>query len=193
MTEPESKKKSKKFSTKEKLIPGIPCPSCSLTTLMVSVVVDRTGELGNMVVCGNCKHSFRLYDTMLSTRDSGRGTEVTAVIVDEIQMMDEFANNQNDDDVDIDGNDDNPTTFDYIMDDLIPEWQVLFSSKHGDYGDGATYLGTAGQFADIYRKVTKLKRSLWDGEALNGEQPREVLLDLIGHCFLTIDMIDREF
>jgi hypothetical protein len=86
-----------------------------------------------------------------------------------------------------------PSTLEYIMDELVPEWQVQFAGKNADYGaESAAILGAAGQYADMNRKMTKLKRSLWDGEDLTGEQPREILLDLIGHCFLTIDMIDKE-
>jgi hypothetical protein len=82
------------------------------------------------------------------------------------------------------------TTLQYILDDLVPEWEVLFARRNADYGDGAAVLGIRGQYSDMNRKMTKLKRSLWDGYQLTGEQPREILMDLIGHCFLTIDMLD---
>jgi hypothetical protein len=32
---------------------------------------------------------------------------------------------------------------------------------------------------------------MWDGEPLSGEPAREVLLDLIGHCFLAIKHMDE--
>lgn len=77
-------------------------------------------------------------------------------------------------------------------DSIVLEFLEMFEQKNKDYGDSAAdVLGPAGQFADIWRKIAKLKRSLWDGESLVGEQPEEILMDLIGHCFLTIDMLRR--
>lgn len=94
-----------------------------------------------------------------------------------------------------------------IVDRLVPEWiqhQRLkaedYNSKKSldDFGIGipqvfenADVLGIPGQFAEIWRKIWKLKKGMWDGADLVGESVREILLDLIGHCFLAIDMIDR--
>lgn len=72
---------------------------------------------------------------------------------------------------------------------LMPEWLRLFAAKNADYGDGAKVLGVRGQYADINRKMLKLKRSLWDGDQLQFEDSDEVIMDLIGHLFLTLDMI----
>lgn len=81
----------------------------------------------------------------------------------------------------------------YIMDRLVPEWSRLFAQKQHDYGEnGHEDLGIRAQFVDINRKTHKLRRALWDGVELQGEQPREILMDLIGHCFLTIDLLDEE-
>ncbi len=82
--------------------------------------------------------------------------------------------------------------FQYIMELLVPEWTDAFTNDNKDYGDDENRLGTKGAFVDIYRKTGKLKRAIWDDVPLSGEQPREILLDLIGHCFLTIASIDRE-
>lgn len=79
----------------------------------------------------------------------------------------------------------------HIVQELLPEWRAQFVEKSNDYGDTANDLGAAGQYADMNRKMGKLKRALWDGETLTGEQPREILMDLIGHCFLTIYYIDN--
>jgi hypothetical protein len=81
--------------------------------------------------------------------------------------------------------------FEYIVECLLPEWRARFAEKNVDYGDDANRLGTKGAFVDIYRKVGKLKRAIWDDQELRGEQPREILLDLVGHCFLTIASMDR--
>jgi hypothetical protein len=79
-----------------------------------------------------------------------------------------------------------------IFDSLLPEWEQKFRIKNEDYGDEGMSLGIKGSFADIYRKTNKLKRALWDDKKLVGEQPREILMDVIGHCFLTIAELDRE-
>lgn len=81
---------------------------------------------------------------------------------------------------------------------LVNEWCSHQTAKAKDYNsdaegiEPADVLGLKGQFADIWRKIWKLKKALWDGKELTGEQPREILLDLIGHCFLAIDMLDRQ-
>lgn len=80
----------------------------------------------------------------------------------------------------------------YICLKIVPEWQELFLKKNADYGDNSDDLGVRGQFSDIHRKLKKLRRGLWEGQKLTGEQPREICLDLIGHLFLTIQMIDEE-
>lgn len=92
---------------------------------------------------------------------------------------------------------DNGPTINYIEAFLWPEFWTLFSAKHAEYSqlDGFEphrVLGEQGQFAEIFRKVFKLKRAMWDGQELVTEGKREVLLDLIGHCFLALELIDRE-
>lgn len=72
----------------------------------------------------------------------------------------------------------------------MPHWADLFARKNADYGDGAKVLGVRGQYADINRKMLKLKRSLWDGETLEFENSEEVIMDLIGHLFLTLYMLN---
>lgn len=73
----------------------------------------------------------------------------------------------------------------------------LYAKRASDYTDAdgfdpAEVLGVQGQFAEVWRKVWKLKNSMWDGREMVGEGPREILMDLIGHCLLAIDMIDHE-
>lgn len=91
---------------------------------------------------------------------------------------------------------------DRIISKLVPEWVEHQKLKGADYNtisaagepifENADVLGIRGQFSDIWRKIWKLKKGMWDGETLVAEQPREILMDLIGHCFLAIDMIDRK-
>jgi hypothetical protein len=82
---------------------------------------------------------------------------------------------------------------------LVPEFVEHQTQKALDYNDSlvpgvenADVLGPQGQYAELWRKMAKLKKALWDGKPLVGEQPREILLDFIGHCFLAIDMLDRQ-
>jgi hypothetical protein len=79
----------------------------------------------------------------------------------------------------------------YILNRLYSEWERQFIAKNVDYKNNANRLGLSGAYVDVDRKVAKLKRALWYGQKLNGEQPREILMDLIGHCFLIIAAIDR--
>jgi hypothetical protein len=86
---------------------------------------------------------------------------------------------------------------------LVPQWLEHQKAKAADYNtpasaldplagfENADVLGIPGQFAEIWRKVWKLKRGMWDGATLVNEGVREILLDMIGHCFLAIDMLDR--
>ena len=84
----------------------------------------------------------------------------------------------------------------YIISRLLPEWVDQFLLKAEDYNDNQNenhrVLGVKGQFADIWRKIGKLKKALWHDEPLVGEQPREILMDLVAHCLLTIELMDRE-
>lgn len=79
-----------------------------------------------------------------------------------------------------------------IADYLIPEWWMQFKAKNNEYGTHDDDLGMRGQYADIHRKMKKLRNSLWDGLPLTHEQPREVILDLIGHLFLTLAKGDKD-
>lgn len=96
------------------------------------------------------------------------------------------------------GNPQPQTAFERIMGVHVPLWAKRFELKSRDYNSGSTgwephtFLGVRGQFADIWRKIGKLKKSLWDGEALQGEQPVEIIDDLIAHLFLTRDLLVRE-
>jgi hypothetical protein len=79
-----------------------------------------------------------------------------------------------------------------IINVLLPRFLALFSTKNKDYGAGGHEgLGVRAQYVDLSRKVLKLKRVLWDNEGLEHEQVDEVLLDLIGHCFLTLQLLQH--
>lgn len=90
-----------------------------------------------------------------------------------------------------------PTAVGRILTQHYERWRELFDAKSKDYNSSAAFggtephkvLGVRGQFADIWRKIWKLKKVLWDGERLYHEDAEEILLDLIGHCFLTLDLL----
>jgi hypothetical protein len=75
------------------------------------------------------------------------------------------------------------------------EFIQLFDQKNREYGsENAFVLGSAGQFADIWRKIGKLKTALWDKkpEQLTSEGTEEIIQDLIGHLFLTLQCLRRD-
>jgi hypothetical protein len=78
----------------------------------------------------------------------------------------------------------------YIERVLLPEWFDEFRIKNADYGDDSGKLGVMGGFTDLWRKIHKLKRSVWDGQELHGEQTREIVMDMIGHAFLLVVDLD---
>jgi hypothetical protein len=82
-----------------------------------------------------------------------------------------------------------------IIVDVLPLFVHRFVRKSLHYGPkNANVLGPAGQFADIWRKIEPLKRALWEGipPVAGSEPPEEICNDLIGHLFLTIDMLAEE-
>lgn len=85
------------------------------------------------------------------------------------------------------------TDHDHIRENLLPEVAAHMRKGADHYGpNNHTELGLKGQFADMYRKFHPLRRALWEGDTVGmKEGPREICLDLIGHCLLTIAMIDR--
>lgn len=80
----------------------------------------------------------------------------------------------------------------YIFFNVIPKVIEMFLGKNQDYGDTSFELGIKGQYAELHRKMGKLKRSMWDGEELMYEKTDEVLTDLIGHCLLSLYFLERE-
>lgn len=69
---------------------------------------------------------------------------------------------------------------------------ALFRSKARDYSERsgiftADLLGAKGQFAEIWRKIPKLKKGMWDEEHLENETVEEILYDILGHVLLALD------
>jgi hypothetical protein len=68
----------------------------------------------------------------------------------------------------------------------LVDWCMQFIKKQMDYGDSANDLGMEGQYAELHRKIGKLRRAMWEGFPLVNEGLEEVLMDLVGHCFLAM-------
>lgn len=79
-----------------------------------------------------------------------------------------------------------------IMESILPRWRIRFLEKNAGYGDMSQELGPRAQFVDINRKVGKLRRALWEGQDIGEEDVKEVTMDVIGHCFLLLDLLDKE-
>ena len=76
-----------------------------------------------------------------------------------------------------------------IITTVLPNVMQLYMSKSRDYGGNVMAmlrLGPKASFVDLWRKVGKLKRALWDGEPMKGEQPDEILADCVGHILITM-------
>jgi len=81
----------------------------------------------------------------------------------------------------------------FVYEVLLPEFLEQFLAKNADYGDQhRAGLGVRAEYVGIHRKVEKLKTALWDGQVMNGEGPREMLFDLIGQCFIVLDLMAQE-
>lgn len=84
--------------------------------------------------------------------------------------------------------------YDTIFNEYVPEVIDFFRRKSEHYrsAEGFMTLGAKGQFADINRKFWPLKQAIWEGRPLTGEQPDEIIKDLIGHCFLMLWCLRNE-
>jgi phosphoglycolate phosphatase-like HAD superfamily hydrolase len=74
----------------------------------------------------------------------------------------------------------------------------LFMQKNRGYGNTADELGTKGQFADMNRKWGKMKKMMWTEELPMfpnddvSEDIIQILMDMIGHCGLSVYYIRQE-
>lgn len=82
---------------------------------------------------------------------------------------------------------------DFIVNSILPQVLEHFLSKNADYGDQhRTGLGFRAEFVGLHRKFAKLKSYFWDQQEMNHESGKEMLMDLIGACFLMLDLIAQE-
>jgi hypothetical protein len=83
----------------------------------------------------------------------------------------------------------------YIFGELAPEWEKQFEKKNAEYGEYAPEVpGEIGETVEILRKAGKLRRALIEMADTSdwSEQPREVAMDMIGHLYLLIAVLDEE-
>ena len=78
-----------------------------------------------------------------------------------------------------------------ILTEVLPVLLENFLSKNADYASSGDFntselLGSRGQFAELWRKIGKLKGPMWDGKDLNHEQVDEILEDFCGHVLLAL-------
>ena len=69
-----------------------------------------------------------------------------------------------------------------IVLEILPKALELYLKKTKDYGGLSGGLGPKAPFVDMWRKIIKLKRTMWDGIPLKFEQTDEIIMDLIGTC-----------
>lgn len=71
---------------------------------------------------------------------------------------------------------------------ILEEALSLFIRKSNVYGDpDGEDLGLKGQYADMHRKWKLLKRAMWEGETIAGDEGlEERLMDFFGHILLSI-------
>jgi hypothetical protein len=82
----------------------------------------------------------------------------------------------------------------YIFGILEPEWSDQFEKRNAEYGEYDAELGTLGEMVEIHRKYKKLKRAFIEKADTSdwAESPRQVAMDMIGHLYLLIAVIDEE-
>lgn len=82
----------------------------------------------------------------------------------------------------------------YIFGTLTPEWEEQFEKRNAEYGEYDDELGPLGEVVEIWRKAKKLKRAFIERVDTSkwAETPREVAMDMIGHLYLLISILDEQ-
>lgn len=85
----------------------------------------------------------------------------------------------------------------FILEEILPDAVTLFVKKNRNYTQHGRNIsenfGTKGQFMKMYDKVGKLWAPFWEEKVdLEGEQPEEILQDLLGHVLLALYFLRQE-
>jgi hypothetical protein len=88
---------------------------------------------------------------------------------------------------------DNPPTEEArnILVNILPSVLEAWLKKNADYGDSDDLksLGARAEFVRLWNKMMKLKASLWEGRELSGEQPPEIMGDMVAHLLLALSRL----
>ena len=76
-----------------------------------------------------------------------------------------------------------------ILTKILPQVLEAWLLKNKDYGDSDDLksLGAKAEFVRLWNKMMKLKRSLWEGQELSGEQEAEIMGDMVAHLLLALN------
>jgi len=77
------------------------------------------------------------------------------------------------------------------MEEILTASAEHWRSRRSDYGDAFWELGARGQFSEIWRKIKKLQRAVWEGKELNGESPEQIAIEIIPHCLMMVYLIRK--
>jgi hypothetical protein len=78
-----------------------------------------------------------------------------------------------------------------ILVNILPSVLEAWLKKNADYGDSDDLksLGARAEFVRLWNKMMKLKASLWEGRELSGEQPPEIMGDMVAHLLLALSRL----
>lgn len=79
-----------------------------------------------------------------------------------------------------------------VNDEIAEEVLDLWNRKNQGYGEQLFDFDVRAQALELNRKNGKLKDALWHGKRLEFETLEEVLMDMIGHCYITIARLRLE-
>jgi hypothetical protein len=79
-----------------------------------------------------------------------------------------------------------------VNDEIAEEVLDLWNRKNKGYGEQVFDFDVRAQALELNRKNGKVKDALWHGRRLEFETLEEVLMDMIGHCYITIARLRLE-
>lgn len=79
-----------------------------------------------------------------------------------------------------------------VNNEIAPEVLDLWNRKSQGYGEQLFDFDVRAQALELNRKNGKVKDALWHGRQLEFEDLEEVLMDMIGHCYITIARLRLE-
>jgi hypothetical protein len=76
----------------------------------------------------------------------------------------------------------------YVVNKVLPEFKDRFLAWNEEYKHQPRMLGSKGEFANMFRKILKVKSLVWDGVDGSGwrENLRTILFEIIAHAALML-------